>query len=225
MTPGNPSPQVLVWDLPLRLFHWLLVINLVFLVVTGNIGGDWVIWHIRAAYIMSGLLLFRIMWGGWGSHHARFGRFVVSPSLSVKYLASMFQGKTKTYYGHNPAGAFMVVIMLFALLVQFVAGTVITDEIMWFGPFYNWVSESLASLGTRIHYQMELVLIVLASVHVLAVLYHQLVLKEKIIEAMIHGKKTMSNKMAESVTVNYLALVIIVILCASWVGWLWSLPI
>ena len=221
----KPSNTVVVWDLPIRLFHWLVVIDFVFLVVTGNIGGDWIIWHIRAAYIMSGLVLFRILWGVLGSYHARFHHFVTSPIKVLQYLTALVKGKAPAYYGHNPAGAVMVIILLFALLVQFLAGTVITDDIMWYGPFYGWVTESLASLGTRIHHQMEIILLVLVGIHILAVLFHQLRLKEKLIQGMVHGKKMTTPTPPQTVSVNYLSLTLSIIVASIWVWWLWSLPV
>ncbi|TQV71396.1 branched-chain alpha-keto acid dehydrogenase subunit E2 [Aliikangiella marina] len=217
--------MVLVWDWPIRLFHWLLVANLVFLITTGNVGGDWIIWHIRSAYILSGLILFRILWGVFGSYYARFHQFVVSPFKSFSHLMSLIKGNPSKHYGHNPAGAVMVIVLLVALLSQFLAGTVISDDIMWYGPFYSWVSESLSSLGTRIHYQMEIVLIVLAAVHILAVMYHQFVLKEKLVQAMLHGKKEKEANEPRTVSFNPIVLIVIVLFCVAWVVWLWSLPV
>jgi len=220
-----PIRMVTVWDLPIRIFHWLISFNVIFLLVTGNIGGDWILWHIRAAYLLSGLIIFRILWGIKGSYYARFSSFIVSPIKGFTYLKQIFSGEAEPHYQHNPAGALMVLVLMIALSTQFLAGTVITDDIMWYGPFYQWVSGALAEMGTALHHQMEWVLIGLVILHIAAVMFHQFWLKEKIIQAMIHGKKHRQEQSAKPVVVNRLVLIGILVLSGIWVYWLWGLPI
>ena len=75
-----------VWDLPTRLFHWALAACVVGLVVTANVGGNWMTWHGRLGYTVLSLLLFRIVWGFIGGHWSRFGSFAYGPSSVLAYL-------------------------------------------------------------------------------------------------------------------------------------------
>nr|MCU0941443.1 cytochrome b/b6 domain-containing protein [Hydrogenophaga sp.] len=75
-----------IWDLPTRLFHWLLAFCVVGLVVTGNVGGAWMEWHLRLGYAVVALLVFRVCWGFIGGRWSRFASFVYSPASLVRYL-------------------------------------------------------------------------------------------------------------------------------------------
>src|SRR5436190_627753 len=101
-----PSP-VRIWDLPVRFFHWSLVVLVLFSYITGKIGGTWLEWHMRSGYAILALLLFRIAWGFVGSDTARFTRFVRSPASAIGYLRDLARGVVRPAAGHNPAGGWM----------------------------------------------------------------------------------------------------------------------
>ncbi|MFM2029186.1 MAG: hypothetical protein RL517_377, partial [Pseudomonadota bacterium] len=90
--------KIRVWDLPIRLFHWLLVACIIASFITVKLGGNAMEWHARLGYCVLTLIIFRILWGLIGSHHARFIHFVPSPKALVNYIL----GKTKAGLGHNP---------------------------------------------------------------------------------------------------------------------------
>ena len=119
-----------VWDLPIRLFHWLLVLGIVLSFVTVKIGGNAMELHARVGYCVLTLIIFRICWGFIGSHHARFIHFVPSPKGLLNYLS----GKAKARLGHNPLGALSVLGMLSILLLQALSGFMSDDEIANTGP-------------------------------------------------------------------------------------------
>ena len=98
-----------VWDLPLRIFHWLLVTAFFVAYFTED---DLLTVHVWAGYLVAGLLVFRIVWGFIGNEYARFSQFLCSPMLSIAYLKDLMQAKAKRYIGHNPAGAAMIVLLL-----------------------------------------------------------------------------------------------------------------
>lgn len=227
---NNTSSQqqlVRVWDLPTRLFHATLIIVFIFLIVSSKLGGDWTLWHMRAGYLMAGLLIFRLCWGLVGSKNARFFTFLRSPRTTLRYIMSLFRGKPSHYTTHNPAGAIMVVIMIAAFTTQVLTGLVMSDDIFWNGPFYLQVSSELASWSSSIHRQMENFLLLLIALHIIAVLIHQFILKEPLIMAMIHGKKTVEDSATttnSSANFSLGILVLAVLLMVAVVAWLWSLP-
>ena len=108
------SMSVKVWDLFVRVFHWLLVI---LFAVAWYSGGIWDNPHLAAGYFILGLVAARIVWGFVGSQHARFSDFVYGPQAIVCYIADMLRMRAPRYLGHNPAGGAMVIMLLATLMV------------------------------------------------------------------------------------------------------------
>lgn len=183
--PEGMKKIIRIWDLPIRLFHWLLVICIVASFITVNIGGNAMEWHARVGYCVLTLIVFRICWGVIGSHHARFVNFVPSPKGLLAYLS----GKTKAGLGHNPLGALSVVGLLFSVGLQAVTGLFANDDIMFEGPFAKYVSNSTVELLTSIHYFNEKVLIILIALHLCAILYYQKFKGENLVKPMLLGDK------------------------------------
>jgi cytochrome b len=110
------AATVRVWDLGVRLFHWSLVAFFAIAYFTGDDDeGGLATVHAWAGYAIIGLLAFRIVWGLFGSRHARFTDFVFGPGKIITYLKDMLGGHPKRYLGHNPAGGLMVVVMIVVL--------------------------------------------------------------------------------------------------------------
>ena len=174
-----------VWDLPIRLFHWLLVICIVASFITVNIGGNAMEWHARVGYCVLTLIVFRICWGVIGSHHARFMNFVPSPKGLLAYLS----GKTKAGLGHNPLGALSVMGLLFSVGLQAVTGLFANDDIMFEGPFAKYVSNSTVEFLTSIHHLNEKLLIILIALHLCAILFYQKFKGENLVRPMLLGDK------------------------------------
>lgn len=91
-----------VWDLPLRLFHWLLVATLVGSWATQQLGTAWMAWHVRLGYLALGLVTFRLLWGFMGSRHARFTKFLTGPGKASEYARDLIAGRPKAFAGHSP---------------------------------------------------------------------------------------------------------------------------
>jgi cytochrome b len=174
-----------VWDLPIRLFHWLLVICIVGSFITVKIGGNAMEWHARVGYCVLTLIIFRICWGFIGSHHARFIHFVPSPNGLINYLS----GKTKAGLGHNPLGALSVLALLCSVGLQAVTGLFANDDIAFEGPFSKHVSRGTVELLTSIHYFNEKILIALIAIHLCAIFYYQKFKGENLIKPMLLGDK------------------------------------
>ncbi|MCS7101478.1 MAG: cytochrome b/b6 domain-containing protein [Burkholderiaceae bacterium] len=184
------TPRLRVWDLPTRLFHWALALLVVCSVVTAQVGGLWMDWHMRAGYAALALLLFRLLWGVFGSRYARFTQFVRGPSAVLAYLRTLRAGGAAPQAGHNPLGALSVLAMLAALLLQAATGLFANDAIATEGPLAKFVSGSTSDLLTRIHKLNQYVLYALVALHVAAIAFYRLIKREDLLLPMFTGDRT-----------------------------------
>ena len=181
--------EVKVWDIWLRLFHWLLVVLVVAQFVTGYVGENWLEWHTKCGFAVLGLLIFRIVWGVVGSYHARFANFLRGPGAVLAYLKGLPSGEVPRTLGHNPMGALSVVVMLLSLLLQAVTGLFSNDDITTEGPYAGSVSKAASDFLTGVHKINANVLIALAVLHLLAIGYYYFIKKDNLVKAMLTGNK------------------------------------
>jgi cytochrome b len=197
----NGSPRViLVWDLPTRLFHWLLAIFVIISFLTGNIGGNAMQYHEWSGFTILVLILFRMIWGFVGSRESRFVTFVKSPSAVARYSVTLLQKDSPRCLGHNPLGGWSIIAMLFALWVQAATGLFANDDIATEGPLYPWLSKATSDALTRIHRLNQEVIIALVSIHVLAVLFYFFYKRENLVVPMVTGVKRWSATASEPAT-------------------------
>ncbi len=182
-----------VWDLPVRLFHWLLVIVILISYVSGKLGGNWLEWHMYSGFTALALLMFRIVWGFVGSHHARFVNFVRGPAAVMKYLRLLAAGKAQPTVGHNPLGAMSVLAMLLAVAVQAVTGLFANDDVLLEGPLAAQVSKRLSDSLTGVHQINANLLLGLISLHIIAIAWYWFVKKENLLKPMISGNKALAD--------------------------------
>lgn len=206
---------VRVWDLPTRLFHWLLLPCVVGLVITGNVGGNAMVWHGRLGYAVLTLLLFRVVWGFVGGRWSRFSSFVYAPSSVLAYLRG--QGRPEHSVGHNPLGAFSVFALLAVLFLQVGSGLFSDDEIAFTGPLAGLVSGDWISELTRYHKNVgKLLLIALVVLHLAAIAFYRLVRKQNLVRPMIDGDKAVAASLPSSADTagrRWFALIVL-LLCA-----------
>jgi cytochrome b len=187
---ASSTTSVRVWDLPTRLFHWLLLAAVVGLVITGSVGGGLMVWHFRLGYTIMALLLFRIIWGLVGGRWSRFASFVRGPGTIVRYLRGQSRPEEHAEVGHNPLGALSVLGLLGVLVLQVACGLVADDEIANVGPLNRFVSSELASWATSWHKGPgKLLLLVLVGLHVAAILFYKLAKRLDLIGPMVRGDK------------------------------------
>jgi cytochrome b len=184
----------LVWDLPLRLFHWALAAAVTGSFVTHYMGTEAFAWHARFGYATVVLVTFRIVWGFVGPAHARFGDFVRGPRAAFAHARSLFArprpGEPPAHVaGHNPLGGWMVLLLLAMLLVQSVAGLFANDEIYNTGPLYGYVDGDRSNAITSVHSWLSDVILYAVGLHVAAALWYLLVKRENLIRAMVTGYK------------------------------------
>lgn len=192
-TPTAPAhgPQpVRIWDLPTRLFHWLLVGAVVGLVVTGNIGGNAMAWHFRLGAAAGALLLFRLVWGLVGGRWSRFASFFPTPGRLRRYLGGQALPQEGLDTGHSPLGALSVFALLGLLLLQVGTGLLADDEIDAIGPLNQFVSGATAQLATSWHKGWgKTLLLVLVGLHIAAIVFYAVQKRRNLVGPMIHGDK------------------------------------
>lgn len=208
--------KVRVWDLPTRLFHWSLAVCVVGLVITGNVGGNAMIWHFRLGYAVLALVLFRLVWGLVGGHWSRFASFVRGPGTVMAYLGGRLRDPAHEV-GHNPLGSLSVLAMLLVLLAQASGGLFADDEIANLGPLAKYISTELSLKITWYHKAVgQWVVIALVALHVLAIVVYAMRGKA-LVGAMITGDKAVSSPMPASRDTAGSRLVALVVLavCAA----------
>ena len=190
--------KVRVWDLPTRLFHWALVLCVVGLVITAEVGGDAMQWHFRLGYCVLTLVLFRVVWGFAGGYWSRFSSFVPSPARLLAYVRGNSEADAQSV-GHNPLGALSVLGLLAALLVQVSAGLMSDDEILAAGPFAAKAPPDWVTWATFFHTEVgKLVLIGLVALHVLAIAWYRFKKNENLVKPMLTGDKELSHSPSPS---------------------------
>lgn len=186
---------VRIWDLPTRVFHWALAALVVTSIVTANIGGNAMVWHMRSGLAVLSLLLFRLVWGLVGGHWSRFGSFLVSPSTVWQYA----RGRIADPAGHSPLGSLSVLGMLIALALQASAGLFSDDEIAFSGPFTALVSSQRVEQASWFHTEVgKWIVIGLVLLHVLAIAYYTVVRRKVLVPPMVVGDKWMDGAVPAS---------------------------
>lgn len=186
--------KIKVWDLPTRVFHWCLVVCVLGLFATAQIGGEAMAWHFRLGYTVLSLLSFRIAWGFVGGHWSRFSTFLYKPSTVLAYLRG--QHKPEHTVGHNPLGALSVFSLLVFLFFQVLAGLFSDDEISNSGPLTALAPSAWVSLLTFYHAAVgKVIVLVLVVLHIGAVFYYRFKKKEDLISPMLTGYKSVVSKM------------------------------
>lgn len=212
------NKQHLIWDLPLRIFHWTFAATIIGCWGTHELGSDYIDWHMRLGYIAMSLVLFRFFWGFVGTKHSQFKHFLVGPQGIISYLKS---GKS-TSVGHNPLGSLMVVGMLLLVLIQSTSGLFVDDEIFTTGPYFNALGDLVDDVMNTIHHNAFDIIGIAVAVHIIAIIFYQKVKKQNLVKPMITGYKSSEDvDESEAIVGSRVALaVIIAITCAAFVYWL-----
>jgi cytochrome b len=197
------SKKTLVWDLPTRVFHWLLAASFAGAYFTSESERLRDL-HMLLGYSTAGLVAFRLLWGLIGTHHARFTSFPLSPRAVADYVHSLRSRTPRHYFGHNPAGSWAIIGML-----ALVAATAATGwaEAVEVGP--RWIED--------LHDALANVTTALVVVHVAAVILSSMLHRENLVRAMLTGYKP-GNGPAASGTRWIVALLLIGAVGAFWAG-------
>ncbi len=176
-----------VWDLPIRLFHWIIVALIVVSYV--SINKNWMQVHLISGYTVLTLLLFRICWGFFGSETARFSAFLRNPVSGLRHLAAFGKREPDNQIGHNEAGGWMVLAMLLVLAAQVGTGLFANDDGATEGPLAKYVSKETSDRLSGYHGVNFYILLALIVLHVLAVVAYAVIKKHDLVRPMVTGKK------------------------------------
>ena len=179
MSTSNQKNEVLVWDLPVRVFHWLLVISFAGAWLTSESEAQQML-HYAFGYAACALVLLRVIWGVVGTRYARFTQFIKGPTETVQHLKSLLKSKDSTSdtgnLGHNPAGALAMLALMAMVLLIGLTGYWNVKEL--YGDLMEEAHESIASIT-----------LALVLIHVAAAIVMSLIQKENLVKAMVTGKK------------------------------------
>jgi cytochrome b len=202
-----------VWDAPVRLVHWLLVLLLITSYTTAQLG--WMQIHFISGYAVLSLLLFRLVWGVVGSDTAQFKRFLVSPRIGLEHLREFRKREPDNQIGHNAAGGWMVLLMLGLLLLQATTGLFASgeDDPSVAGPLAHWIGKASDVVSTIHSINFNLILAAVA-VHIAAIVAYAILKRQDLVRPMITGKKrlpaaTRPPRMASTL------LALVIFLCAA----------
>ena len=167
---GAPRRWIRVWDLPLRVFHWALVIAIAVAFLSSEEDSAINQWHVLSGWVAAVLIAFRLVWGFVGGEHSRFADFI-RPSRIADHVAGLLSGHREASLGHNPLGAIAVVLLL-----------ALTAATVWTGAFGGEASEDL-------HELIAWTLLAMVGLHIAAVIVMSLLERENLARAMVTGKK------------------------------------
>lgn len=183
------SNTITVWDLPTRLFHWALVVLIALQFASGEFELLSMAWHYWLGYATLALIVFRVLWGFFGSSTSRFAEFVRGPAAAARYALASVRGSEPVVIGHNPLGGWSVLLMLACILLQSISGLFASDDLTESGPLAARVSDETVKWMTRVHHINRYVLLILIVLHVSAVLLHWVMRHENLVAPMWHGRK------------------------------------
>jgi cytochrome b len=166
---GPATATALVWDWPLRVFHWSLVLAVAGSFATHYLGMEWFDWHRRCGYAAAVLIGFRLAWGFVGPRYSRFSSFLRGPRAVIEHLRGR-QPYPKA--GHNPVGAVSVLVFLASLALQTGTGLFANDEMANAGPFYGWITQETSNRLSSVHDLNSTALVVLIAMHLVAIAWY-----------------------------------------------------
>ena len=172
---AGPARKVLVWDAPVRVFHWLMVFSFAGAYLTAE-SERWRLLHVSLGYTMAGLVAFRIVWGLIGTRHARFSDFVRGPVAIARYVGGMLRGEPKRHVGHNPLGALAILALLGLTLAIAASGWAVFNDAggEWLEGAHEFAANAMLAV---------------VGIHVAGVLLASKVGRENLIGAMLTGRK------------------------------------
>ena len=168
--------QILVWDLPVRMFHWLLAISFAGAFLTAESERLRSV-HVALGYTMLGLVGFRLLWGVLGTGYARFGAFAFGPRRVISYLKSLMTFRPEHYVGHNPAGSWVIYALLAVVLLTGTTGYVTLNDIGG-----DWLEE--------LHEAVANGLLALVILHLAGVVVSSIMHRENLVRGMLSGYKS-----------------------------------
>ena len=183
------TQTIKVWDPMVRIFHWSLASLFLFSYITED---DFMDLHVIAGYLVTGLVVFRLLWGVIGTKHARFSDFVKTPTEVKAYIKDVVLFRAKRYLGHNPAGGMMVIALILSIIITSLTGMLVYGAEESAGPLLSWVnnvSHGTADFFEETHEFFANFTLFLVVFHVGGVIITSLQHRENLVRSMINGYK------------------------------------
>lgn len=172
---NDSNAKILVWDAPVRVFHWLMVLSFAGAYLTAE-SERWRLVHVSLGYTLGGLVAFRIIWGLMGTRYARFSSFFRGPKAVAQYLRAMLSGKPEHHIGHNPAGSVAIALILFLSVAITATGWAIYNDVG--GGLFEELHESFADI-----------MLAVVGLHVIGVVITSWLHRENLARSMVTGEK------------------------------------
>ena len=198
----------MIWDLPLRIFHWSLVVCVIGAFVSINAGQ--IELHEKFGLGVMGLIVFRIIWGFWGYPASRFKNFIPTPKAIFTYLRT----HKNPHEGHNPLGALSVMAFIILLLTQTVTGSFSSDDILFDGPLLH-LAPAFSNTAFTIHNFVRVLIFGLILLHWMALIVHRFAFKEKLVHRMITGGQGSNTPNPKRTLIGIILLVVCVVAAQS----------
>ncbi|MFZ5522594.1 MAG: cytochrome b/b6 domain-containing protein [Pseudomonadota bacterium] len=199
------NQRILVWDVPTRVFHWVLVLSFTIAFLTAESERNRDI-HVVFGYILLGLLAFRLLWGFIGTRYARFGSFMFGPGEVVAYLKSLLNRKPAHYVGHNPAGSVAIWLLLLLGFVSAISGVMVYEEVG---------GDALEELHEVSSYAM----LAVVAVHISGVLLSSAMHRENLVRSMITGYKSDGRHEGIKRSYAWLGIIMLAAIVAFWLSY------
>ena len=174
-----------VWDLPLRIFHWALVITVIGAVASAKTDVMWL--HERFGLTVMGLLAFRIFWGFLGGYYARFSQFLAPPHAAFADILQLLKPPSQPAVGHSAKGGYAVVGLLGVAAYQALTGSMSNDDVLFDGPLAHLVP-GWSNIASDLHDAGESLLFFMVALHIGAILIYKFVKKQNLTMTMLHGR-------------------------------------
>ena len=200
----NITTKIRVWDAPVRMFHWLLVLSFAGAYLSAE-SERWRLLHVTLGYTLGGLVAFRLVWGLAGTRYARFANFVRGPQAVLSYLRSLRDGQPQHHLGHNPAGAVAIVLLLLASVAVVGSGWAIYNDVGG-----EWLTE--------LHEVAANAMLLVVATHIAGVLVASRLHRENLVRAMVTGQK--NGTPADGIQRTWAALAVVLVLDVLGYWWL-----
>jgi cytochrome b len=202
MLPPDPPPppvtserDILVWDISTRAFHWLTAVLVLAAYLTWRL--DWMDWHAICGDALLTLVIFRLLWGFFGSDTTRFSSFIAGPRAALQHLAHLFRRERDHQISHNPAGGLMVLLLIALLVGETLSGLYVNNDVVDEGPLTEHVAAPVANAITALHWVLWDALLAAIALHLLTIAAYAVGKGQNLVTPMITGKKTMPAGIAQ----------------------------
>jgi cytochrome b len=208
----------LVWDIPVRLFHWLLVLCLFGQWLTSEVLEDAMDIHFTIGYCTLGLIIFRLIWGFVGTKYARFNSFISGPKTMMVYLKTIISKQHTLSIGHNSVGGMILPAVIILVGLQAISGLFTSDDVIYSGPYYDSANAEFQEWMQWLHHNIFDVLLAIIGLHLVAIGWYLVFLKHDLTGPMFDGKKAIAQKEAieDSQLIKAILLMCLVAIFVYW---------